>query len=412
MVFQIFAYFAFQVLMGGGTRVEQPREIQRRFQLDVLGVVACSVAGYILFLRFIRKEGAEQLRLQAEISLARQVHDVLVPPVALSRPSTPVASPSGSSGSRSACRAMPSDRWSRSSRPCSRPSRAMGSAPTIRRCSSCEGADRALLRRRPSVLLCRGCRKSFSSRASIAPSKEDRLALASIALGIAAGLGAGVVHVVSGPDHLAALSPLALARGRSAWKLGVRWGIGHSLGATAIVGLALAARERLDLRAFSGWGERAVGASLIVIGLWSLRRALTGHVHVHRHAHGDGVEHVHAHVHSLARAHDPSGPRASSAPGHAHSHAATGIGLLHGLTGGSHLIVTLPALALPLPAAVSYLGGFAAGTVLAMAIFTQALSGAARRLPARAALAHRWLMGAAACVALASGVWWMAGGAW
>jgi serine phosphatase RsbU (regulator of sigma subunit) len=38
-------------------------------------------AGYIFFIRFIGTEGAEQLRLRTEVNLAREIHEVLVPPV-------------------------------------------------------------------------------------------------------------------------------------------------------------------------------------------------------------------------------------------------------------------------------------------------------------------------------------------
>jgi len=42
-----------------------------------------------------------------------------------------------------------------------------------------------------------------------------------------AGLAAGLIHVLSGPDHLAAVAPLAGGRGR-AWRAGFLWGLGHS----------------------------------------------------------------------------------------------------------------------------------------------------------------------------------------
>jgi hypothetical protein len=219
-----------------------------------------------------------------------------------------------------------------------------------------------------------------------------------------------MLHAVSGPDHLAALSPLVLARGRSAWRLGVRWGMGHAAGTWLIAAAALAVRAQLDLSRLGGIGERLVGASLVLVGLWALRRALAGNVHVHRHAH-DGVTHVHVHAHRPGSGHAPS-PAAHGGrpPAHAHGHAATGIGLLHGFAGGSHLVATLPALALPLGGAAAYLGGFALGSVAAMAGFAGLLGGSSTLLPRRAALAHRWLVAAAGIAALVTGGWWLAGG--
>src|SRR5262249_62336555 len=100
-------------------------------------------------------------------------------------------------------------------------------------------------RRRPGGYL-------FAARAGrrdgdCSPGKRGWMSVlvAPLALAAAAGLGAGVLHTWTGPDHLAALSPLAVSRGRRAWGLGVRWGIGHSAGALALAGLGLLARESL-----------------------------------------------------------------------------------------------------------------------------------------------------------------------
>lgn len=46
-----------------------------------------------------------------------------------------------------------------------------------------------------------------------------------------AGLAAGVLHTLCGPDHLAALTPLTIGRSRAAAStLGALWGFGHSTG--------------------------------------------------------------------------------------------------------------------------------------------------------------------------------------
>src|SRR5580765_6930289 len=97
------------------------------------------------------------------------------------------------------------------------------------------------------------------------------------------GAIAGAVHVWSGPDHLAAIAPLAVRRPRRAWLPGMRWGLGHSAG-VGLIGL------------LSSWGERLVGVMLFGIGLWALHRALRQNVHAHKHEH-DGEAHVHLHTH-------------------------------------------------------------------------------------------------------------------
>ena len=48
---------------------------------------------------------------------------------------------------------------------------------------------------------------------------------------IGTALGLGVIHVMTGPDHLSALSILSVGKPyRIAFGLGVRWGCGHSFG--------------------------------------------------------------------------------------------------------------------------------------------------------------------------------------
>ncbi len=45
------------------------------------------------------------------------------------------------------------------------------------------------------------------------------------------GFFAGIAHVASGPDHLAAVAPLAIGKRRSlsAAAIGASWGLGHRL---------------------------------------------------------------------------------------------------------------------------------------------------------------------------------------
>jgi hypothetical protein len=214
-----------------------------------------------------------------------------------------------------------------------------------------------------------------------------------------AGILAGSVHVVSGPDHLAAVAPLAVSDRRRAWMAGVRWGLGHSLGVGVVATVALLLRDALPLEAVSAWSERLVGVVLIAIGLWALRSAARHHVHVHEHEH-DGVRHSHVHVHGPGTAHEDT-------HAHSHAHAAFGVGALHGLAGSSHLLGVLPALALPSnAAAVTYLAGYGIGSIAAMAGFALAVGGFTDRLGGSGAGLRR-LLGAAGTVAIAVGVFWI-----
>jgi len=40
----------------------------------------------------------------------------------------------------------------------------------------------------------------------------------------------GIVHVLTGPDHVAALTQISCGTRLKGFWLGVRWGFGHSLG--------------------------------------------------------------------------------------------------------------------------------------------------------------------------------------
>ncbi len=44
------------------------------------------------------------------------------------------------------------------------------------------------------------------------------------------GILTSMLHVISGPDHLAAVTPLVIESKRKAWKIGLSWGIGHIVG--------------------------------------------------------------------------------------------------------------------------------------------------------------------------------------
>src|ERR1700753_1625733 len=121
----------------------------------------------------------------------------------------------------------------------------------------------------------------------------------SVLLIIAAGIGAGLVHVFSGPDHLAAIAPLAMKRQRGAWLTGLRWGMGHASGVIFVGILSLILRGVLPVDLISDLSDRLVGAMLIGIGLWTLRKALLIHTHSHEH---EGEQHEHIHVHGATAA--------------------------------------------------------------------------------------------------------------
>ncbi|WP_429819581.1 sulfite exporter TauE/SafE family protein [Ensifer sp. B1-9] len=201
------------------------------------------------------------------------------------------------------------------------------------------------------------------------------------------GLLAGFIHVVSGPDHLAAIAPYAVDAKARAWRTGVRWGVGHSAGVAGVGLLALLLRDALSIDLVSAWGERCVGVMLCAIGIWGLRAAFTDRSVLRDHCHR-GQSH-----------------------GARHRHAAFAVGTIHGLAGSSHLLGVVPALALPTDAdAVAYLLLFGLGTTAAMAAFSTSIGWLAHRPSTRNVKVQNLLMASASTIAIAVGGFWLCQG--
>jgi hypothetical protein len=215
------------------------------------------------------------------------------------------------------------------------------------------------------------------------------------------GLIAGIIHVGSGPDHLAAIAPLAVRKPRQSWIPGVRWGVGHSAGVAVIGLLSLWLRDLLPVNLLSAWGERLVGLMLLGIGAWALRKAFRIHAHEHEH---HGERHLHMHAHSPRAEHNQNEAH------HHHTHAAFGIGLLHGLAGSSHFLGVLPILAFPTRIqALGYLAAFAAGTIASMAAFSWLVGLVASRCAASGTRIYRTMMALCAASAILVGCFWLFG---
>ena len=192
-------------------------------------------------------------------------------------------------------------------------------------------------------------------------------------LAVLTGLAAGFLHVLAGPDHLAAVAPLAVSTERAAWRSGLVWGVGHTAGVLLVGLLLLSFRELLPLDALSAWSERAVGAALIAIGawgLWHVRRP-------HRHRHVSG--------------------RASFA-----------MGTMHGLAGSSHLFGVLPSLLFPSRVEAGlYLSAFGVGAVAAMTGFAAVIGSVAAASGRSDTAVRRTILYATSLAAVAVGGIWL-----
>jgi hypothetical protein len=199
------------------------------------------------------------------------------------------------------------------------------------------------------------------------------------------GLLAGLVHALSGPDHLSAVAPLVVEERRRGWTTGLLWGMGHSVGVWGVGLLALALRGLLPVDHLSSFSERLVGAMLIGVGLWGLRRVWWQ---------ASAAESAHHHH-----------PRSDRPP-----LAALWIGTLHGLAGSSHLLGILPALALPsTSASLAYVVAFGLGSIAAMVAFSSALGLVAVRLTTRGTGAYQALLATFSAVSILVGGWWLLG---
>jgi hypothetical protein len=196
------------------------------------------------------------------------------------------------------------------------------------------------------------------------------------------GLVAGAVHVLSGPDHLAAIAPYAVTDKARSWLTGIRWGLGHTAGVLGVGLLVLVTRRALPIETLSAGAELSVGVVLVGIGAWGIRGVLR------RPDHPGSLPHTRQHHH--------------------HVHAAMGVGTLHGLAGSSHLLGILPALALPSNgAACAYLFCFGLGSVAAMGTFASLIGWIAGRPRASGAGLRRALLGLSSLTAVAVGSFWV-----
>jgi len=186
---------------------------------------------------------------------------------------------------------------------------------------------------------------------------------------LTAGLIASILHVIAGPDHLAAVAPFAIESKRKAWKIGLFWGIGHLVGMMAIGLLFAIFREIIPVDEISNYSEQLVGLVLIGIGFWALYRIFKKrkhHKHLHVHAENSPVIHSHEHQHE----HNSSHHHVHNEKLRQNNLASFSVGILHGLAGISHFLLFLPVLGFETQSdSIAYVIGFGAGILVAMVTF-------------------------------------------
>ena len=185
------------------------------------------------------------------------------------------------------------------------------------------------------------------------------------------------------PDHLAAVSTLASRPGARLWsaaRLGLIWGLGHSVTVGVVVLVIIAFGVQVPER-FWPAAELLVAALLILLGGVVIWRFLRGrwHMHLHTHPAAQGP-HIHLHSHTV----DPT---------HGHAHAAVdarrslGFGIAHGLAGSGAIAALLVAAVADTSSRLVYFAAFGAGTIVGMLAVSLTLSALVRLAADRSA---RW----------------------
>lgn len=197
-------------------------------------------------------------------------------------------------------------------------------------------------------------------------------------LPLIAGILASMIHVITGPDHLAAVTPLVIETKKRFWKIGFFWGLGHLLGMLIIGVLFMLFKDFIPIDLISEYSELIVSIVLIGVGIWAIYRIFyLKRSHQHPHVHDEDDEtYIHIHEHDHDHKDEP----------HEHQKkfkqdtiSSLGIGFIHGFAGVAHFLLLLPVLGFEnnLEAA-RYIIGFAIGTVLAMSAYAWILGTATK----------------------------------
>ncbi len=184
-------------------------------------------------------------------------------------------------------------------------------------------------------------------------------------------LGLGLLHAFDA-DHVMALSVFATrkARARDGIRAGLRWSLGHGL-VLGTIGVVLFGLGRALPPDWSAIAERAVGGTMVLLGIFVLADLIRRRRHLHFHEHEGLSPHAHWHSHEDAKAHQH---------GHYHDHGALMVGALHGLAGSAPILAVLPAAARSPGLGLAYLLIFSGGVALAMAAVSGLLGHLAGRL--------------------------------
>eukprot|EP00924_Labyrinthula_sp_SR-Ha-C_P005035 maker-scaffold_1-snap-gene-19.28-mRNA-1 protein AED:0.01 eAED:0.01 QI:407/1/1/1/1/1/2/39/277 len=205
---------------------------------------------------------------------------------------------------------------------------------------------------------------------------------ASLGTLITTGILLGIVHVLAGPDHLAALVTLSAGNSYKAFFTGIQWGFGHSIG--LILTAVLFLTDLVNLDTFGEIGEPMVGVFMILLGLYSYFEIYKSRNKTTKIQDIGSVFHEHVDEETAENKNPPAEEIAQpliqedeveeeNNKGLKHKIIAMGIGIIHGVAGPGGVLGVIPAILLDdTRKSVLYLTAFCLTSILVMGLFAAA----------------------------------------
>jgi len=219
------------------------------------------------------------------------------------------------------------------------------------------------------------------------------------------GLLIGMKHAVEA-DHIAAVASMTSSNRslRDAFRLGIAWGLGHTMAIFAVGAIVLSLDTVLPER-IALILEFGVGIMLVWLGFDVIRRLIKARIHFHAHRHQDGTKHFHAHSHANENAHNRQR--------HEHEHRraiplrALVVGLMHGMAGSAALILLTLGEIDSLWMAFAYMALFGLGSMLGMAALSIIIAVPLQRMAKHLTWGHSLLNALVGIVTVGIGAWVM-----
>lgn len=89
------------------------------------------------------------------------------------------------------------------------------------------------------------------------------------------GMLFGLIHVLTGPDHLSALATLSAGSSWRSFALGIRWGCGHSIGLVVMAVVFIALDGKLDFSVLNEVTDILVGVFMVALGIYGIHEGVT-----------------------------------------------------------------------------------------------------------------------------------------